>query len=97
MEVICCLDLWVWSLKFGLPGAMNDLNILELSDHFTRVLGGVFPPTTPSYRVNNEPFSWFYYLTDGMYPNWRIFIQSMMASENEKQRQFSAAQEGVRK
>lgn len=97
MEVICSLDLWIWSFKFGLPGAMNDLNILELSDHFAKVLSGVFPSISPNYQVDNKPFSWFYYLTDGIYPPWRIFIQSINNSDDEVDKHFSAAQEAVRK
>lgn len=97
MEVVCSLDLWIWSFQFGLPGSMNDLNILELSDHFSRVLSGKFPPVSPSYKIAGRPFSWYYYLTDGIYPPWRIFIQSLSAPSDNKSKTFCTAQESVRK
>lgn len=97
MEVICDLDLWIWSYQFGLPGALNDLNILEINNHFAKVLSGDFPPLSPRYRISGKEFTWFYYLTDGIYPQWRIFIQSIQDSNNRKDKQFSAAQEAIRK
>jgi len=68
MEVVCSLDLWVWSFQLGLPGAFNDLNILEVSNHFQEVLCGAFPPIYPSYTLSGKNFNWFYYLTDGILP-----------------------------
>lgn len=97
MEVICDLDLWIWSFQFGLPGAFNDLNILETSNHFAKVLSGSFPPVSPKYRIDGNEFNWFYYLTDGIYPEWRIFIQSIQDSTNRKDKHFSSAQEAIRK
>ena len=49
---ICSLDLWIWSFQFGLPGAFNDINILEASDHFSKVLAVVFPPVGISYTIS---------------------------------------------
>lgn len=67
MEVICDLDLWIWSFQFGIPGALIDLSVLEVSEHFSRVLSGTFPPCSPKYRIHGREFNWFYYLTDGIY------------------------------
>lgn len=97
MEVICDLDLRIWSFQFGLPGAFNDLNILEVSDYFGRVLSGNFPPVSPRYKINGKEFTWYYYLADGIYPKWRIFIQSSPESTDRKGKHFSAAQEAIRK
>ena len=51
-EVICDLDLWIWSFQFGLPGVLNDLNILSVIEHFSKVLSGQFPPVAPQYVVS---------------------------------------------
>jgi Plant transposon protein len=77
MEVVCDLDLWIWHFQFGLPGAYNDLNILEVNSHFNRVLAGAFPPIAPSYYIAGEEFRLFYYQADGIYPRWRIFAQTL--------------------
>ena len=97
MEVICDLDLWVWSFQFGMPGALNDLNILEVSSHFHDVLAGVFPPSQPSFTISGKVFTWFYYLTDGIYPSWKIFIKTIPSATSTKMKYFSKCQEGVRK
>ena len=97
MEVICDLDLWIWSFQFGLPGVFNDLNILEVSDHFAKVLNGSFPSVQPSYEINGMRFDWFYYLTDGIYPQWKVFVKTLSVSTSNKQKAFCCRQESVRK
>jgi hypothetical protein len=59
MEVICDLDLWIWSFQFEFPGVNNDLNMFSASDHFCNMLSGKFPPFTPKYRINGDDFAWF--------------------------------------
>jgi Plant transposon protein len=61
------------------------------------MLSGTFPPFTPKYRINGDDFAWFYYLADGIYPAWKIFVRSLREPKNEKQRSFCRLQEGVRK
>lgn len=97
MEAICSLDLWIWSLQFGLPGTMNDLNILEISDHFCKVLNGCFPPITPNYTIDGRDFNWFYYLTDGIYPDWKIFMKSITEPTDKKSKLYAKVQESIRK
>lgn len=97
MEAICDLDLWVWSFQFGLPGAFNDLNILEVSNHFNRVLAGEFPQVEPSYTLSGEVFNWYYYLTDGIFPAWKIFIKSVQEAGTARLTWYKARQEGARK
>lgn len=38
MEVICDLDLSIWSFRFEMPGSLNDFNISEVSFRFHDVL-----------------------------------------------------------
>lgn len=42
MEVLCSLDLWIWSFTFGLSGALYELNIHKVSPHFASVLSENF-------------------------------------------------------
>lgn len=97
MEAICDLDIWVWSFQFGLPGAFNDLNILEVSNHFNRVLAGEFPQVKASYTLSGEVFHWYYYLTDGIFPSWRIFTKSVPEGGTARLTWLKARQEGARK
>lgn len=66
MKVVCSLDLWIWSFQFGLPGALNDLKILQMSQHFNRVLAGDLPTKRSTYTVAGQMVNWYYYLTDGI-------------------------------
>lgn len=51
MEVICNLDLWAWSFQVGLPGALNDLDLLVISDYFSKVLTGTFSSVLSKYLI----------------------------------------------
>ena len=62
------LNFWTWRCQFGLPGVMKDLNILEVSNHFSKVLSGIFSPVAPSFTISGQVIYWFYYLSDGIYP-----------------------------
>lgn len=97
MEAICDLDLWIWHLAFGFPGSMSDLNILEVSPHFSEVLAGTFPPVKVKYNVSGESFECFYYLADGIYPSWKVFMTSTNMSSGKKAKKYAALQEGFRK
>ncbi|PXF40329.1 hypothetical protein BWQ96_09960 [Gracilariopsis chorda] len=97
MEVICPLDLWIWSFQFALPGAMNDFNILEVSNYFTRVLFGDFPPVSRTFTIFREVFNWFYYLMDGIYPNWKVFAKSISSACDRRSKLYTSRQEGISK
>ena len=84
MEVICDMDLWIWSFQFGLPRVLNDLNILEVSEHFSQVLNGWFLPVEPTFTKDGKVFNWFYYLTDGIYPCWKIFVKSLCTPSSKR-------------
>ena len=42
LEAACDFNLWFWHASFGFPGAMNDLNILNLSPLLDSFLDGTF-------------------------------------------------------
>ncbi|CAN7124837.1 unnamed protein product [Brassica rapa subsp. narinosa] len=68
-------DLWIWHAFFGAPGTMNDLNILDRSPVFDDIINGIAPQV--NFYVNGNPYHYAYYLTDGIYPKWATFIQSI--------------------
>ncbi|XP_010463256.1 PREDICTED: uncharacterized protein LOC104743926 [Camelina sativa] len=49
------------------------------------------------YIVNGRQYHLAYYLTDGIYPNWATFIQSIRNPQDPKASLFAANQEAVRK
>ena len=50
------------------------------------------------YAVNSEQRHWnLYYLADGIYPSWSIFVKPISNPANAKERNMTAAQESRRK
>uniref|UniRef100_A0A0D3BP81 DDE Tnp4 domain-containing protein n=1 Tax=Brassica oleracea var. oleracea TaxID=109376 RepID=A0A0D3BP81_BRAOL len=50
-----------------------------------------------NFSVNGNPYSLAYYLTDGIYPKWATFIQSIQLLQGPKAALFAQCQEAVRK
>lgn len=96
-EVICSLLLWIWSFQFGLRGAMNDLNILEISSTFPWVLSGLFPPASSTCTIASNEVILNYYITDGIYPPWQIFSKALPDVANQKTKLFNKNVEAVQK
>ncbi|XP_033147804.1 uncharacterized protein LOC103867821 [Brassica rapa] len=49
------------------------------------------------FKVNNHTYRMAYYLTDGIYPNWATFIQSIKLPQGPKAELFAERQESTRK
>ncbi|XP_021810640.1 uncharacterized protein LOC110753951 [Prunus avium] len=80
---------------FGVAGSQNDLNVLGQSPVFNDVLRGEAPNIT--YEINNTVYWNGYYLVDGIYPRWTTFVKSVPHPRSEKEKLFSAYQEGYKK
>uniref|UniRef100_A0A0D3BZ46 DDE Tnp4 domain-containing protein n=1 Tax=Brassica oleracea var. oleracea TaxID=109376 RepID=A0A0D3BZ46_BRAOL len=86
----------------GFPGmvgsidcTMNDLNILDRSPVFDDIIKGIAPQV--NFNVNGREYDFAYYLTDGIYPEWATFIQSIRLPQGPKHSLFAKTQESVRK
>ncbi|XP_048633966.1 putative nuclease HARBI1 [Brassica napus] len=95
LEAVASQDLWIWHAFFGPPGTLNDINVLDRSPVFDDILEGRAPRVR--YMVNGHMYKLAYYLTDGIYPNWSTFIQSIKLPQSPKQELFAKAQEAARK
>lgn len=95
LEAVASQDLWIWHAFFGPPGTLNDINVLDRSPVFDDILEGRAP--TLHYLVNGHQYNMGYYLTDGIYPKWASFIQSISLPQTPKQVLFAQRQEAVRK
>ncbi|XP_013632912.1 PREDICTED: uncharacterized protein LOC106338495 [Brassica oleracea var. oleracea] len=95
LEAIASQDLWIWHAFFGPPGTLNDLNVLDRSPVFDDILEGRAPRVR--YVVNGHQYDLAYYLTDGIYPKWSTFIQSISLPQGGKAELFSKVQESTRK
>ncbi|XP_020258921.1 uncharacterized protein LOC109835352 [Asparagus officinalis] len=95
LEAVASYDLWIWHAFFGLPGSLNDINMLERSYVFSGLDEGSAPHI--SYKVNGRPYDMGYYLADGMYPSWATLVKTIPAPQGNKHRHFAKEQEGSRK
>ena len=95
LEAIVDDRLWFWHLFFGMPGANNDLNILDCSPLFKQHMDGTAPKVR--FTVNNNNCDMGYYLTDGIYPDWALFMKTIAEPSNIKQEYFAEQQEARQK
>ena len=95
LEAVADRDLWIWHAFFGMPGSYNDINVLYRSPLFVDLFEGRAPPV--HFEVNGSEYDMGYYLTDGIYPKWATFIQSITEPQTEKARLFAQHQEAARK
>jgi hypothetical protein len=69
--------------------------VLHHSPIFSRHNRGQSPPM--SFVINGRPYDMGYYLADGIYPDWPVFVKSIRHPMERKTHHFSTAQEGARK
>lgn len=82
----------LWNSRFKeLP------SILYASTLFHSIHLGSWPPTRPQTTIAGFSLTWFYYLTDGIYPDWRVFIKTYTNPKSSKEKNFGRQQEAVRK
>ncbi|XP_035835677.1 uncharacterized protein LOC118483964 [Helianthus annuus] len=62
LVVVASQDLWICHSFFGLPGSLNDLNVLYHSAIFSNVINGTGPDT--SFTVSGVEYRRGYYLVD---------------------------------
>jgi hypothetical protein len=72
---------------FGVVGSNNDINVLNQSPLFIDVIRGCTPEV--SFTVNGREHHMGYYLTDGIYPSWLVFVKGAPVPQLEKHRFFS--------
>jgi Plant transposon protein len=49
------------------------------------------------YKINGTEQDWLYFLVDGIYPGWSIFVKTISNPFNKKEKEFSKMQEYARK
>jgi len=95
LEAVASYDLWIWHALFGLPGSLNDINVLDRSPVFQEMYEDRAPKC--EYVVNEHHYNIGYYISDGIYPQWAIFVKTIPLSQGPKKKLFTERQESVRK
>jgi hypothetical protein len=97
LDTIADPDLYFWSIFFGEAGSLNDINVLDKSSIVTSILNGRFDIKTEEYKINGRLRDWLYFLADGLYPNWAIFVKSVRYPVDDIQSLFAESHEAARK
>jgi hypothetical protein len=95
LEAIVSQDLLIWHCFFGLPGSLNDTNVLQRSHLFAWLASDDAPAY--NYIINGHEYNMGYYLADGIYPEWATLIKTIRNPENLAEAEFAKAQEAAYK
>jgi len=95
LEAVATHDLWIWHSFFGMPGSNNDINVLNFSPVFSKLVEGHAPPV--DYVINGRHYNKGYYLADGIYLKWATFVKTISNPSTPKLCEFVKRQEACRK
>uniref|UniRef100_A0A251VAE3 Putative harbinger transposase-derived protein n=1 Tax=Helianthus annuus TaxID=4232 RepID=A0A251VAE3_HELAN len=84
LEAVASQDLWIWHAFFGLPGSLNDLNIIYQSQIFEDVVAGTGPDT--SFTVSGVEYRRGYYLADGYTQRTRQSLKLFRTRQTTKEK-----------
>ena len=102
LEAMCDQHLWFWHAAFGYSGALNDINIFNLSPLKESWIDGSFAAVELEsglmpHTINNESFDQMCVLCDGIYPRHSRFVKAQPEPSTKAERKFTKWQESARK
>jgi hypothetical protein len=96
-QCIAAPNLFCTHCFVGSCGTNNDINTLRLDGYIHRVLQGPLSSLSKSFSVSGETFDRNYFLVDGIYPAWSIFVSSLSCPVTIGETRFAKRQESCRK
>lgn len=84
-------NLYCWHVFWGRPGTNNDLSFVEFSPLVQGILTGKLQmKLSEGYTIDGRNRDWhLYYLTDGIYPEYSIFVKSHQAPVTAKEKKMT--------
>ncbi|XP_062215061.1 uncharacterized protein LOC133915776 [Phragmites australis] len=95
LEAVASRDLWIWHAFFGMPGSLNDINVLHRSHFLNNLAAGEAPKV--QYSINGHHYTMGYYLADGIYSEWATFVKPIQSVVGRKRQHFVVQQAAARK
>ncbi|KAL6552360.1 hypothetical protein OROHE_007724 [Orobanche hederae] len=87
LEAIASYDLWIWHSFFGLPGSLNDINVLDRSNVFHELAEDRGPEV--NFSINGHEYKMGYYLA--RYKR-KYFATAQEAARKDVERAFGVLQ-----
>jgi hypothetical protein len=81
----------LWRCSF-----LNDLIVLEKSSIVGAMIEGKLSLRIDPHEINGTVRDWMYFLIDGIYPNWAIFVKTFSCPTEVKKKKFAVRQEKIR-
>ncbi|XP_062197338.1 uncharacterized protein LOC133900240 [Phragmites australis] len=95
LEAVASQDLWIWHAFFGIPGSLNNINVLHRSHLLDNLAASEAPKV--QYSINGHHYTMGYYLADGIYPKWATFVKPIQSPIGRKWQHFVVQQAVARK
>ncbi|XP_047978675.1 uncharacterized protein LOC125220556 [Salvia hispanica] len=95
LEAVADHRLWIWHAYFGVAGSNNDIKVLNSSTLFADQCMGRSPAI--EFTANGRRYHMGYYLADGIYPRWPVFMKTISCPMGDRRILFAAKQEYARK
>ena len=76
---------------------MNDINVLDWSSIAKSILNQTFNTSVEPYVINGHSQDWLYFLADGIYPKWAIFVKTIAYPSDVAEQKYTTRQKAVRK
>uniref|UniRef100_A0A453E6Z7 DDE Tnp4 domain-containing protein n=1 Tax=Aegilops tauschii subsp. strangulata TaxID=200361 RepID=A0A453E6Z7_AEGTS len=80
LEAVADQETWIWHAFFGMPGSLNDINVVNRSPLMSKIANGDLPPV--QFVANGRTYNYGYYLADGIYPKCQTFVKLLKKPED---------------
>ena len=97
LEAIADPYMYIWYCFFGEPGSLNDINVLDKSSILGALISGKFDVKVEDYCINNTIRDWLYFLVDGIYPEYALFVKTISVPTTNAKEKYSKKHEHRRK
>ena len=64
LEAVADHETWIWHAFFGMPGSLNDINVVNRPPLMSKIANDELPPV--QFVANGRTYNHDYYLADGI-------------------------------
>ena len=94
-EAIAGHDMYFFQAFVGLPGSLNDINIMNQTTMQKNYMNSI--AIDHKYNIGGGEFVGAYFLADGIYPNFPYLVKSIPEPLTQREKNFATVQEACRK